>query len=85
MIYLIWLVGSILVAHLASKKGQSGIGMLFVSLLLSPLFGFIFLLMLEDKTDQMKIKNKAYKKCPKCAELIKYEAVKCKFCGESLE
>ncbi|MEI7411057.1 zinc ribbon domain-containing protein [Pectobacterium aroidearum] len=53
------------------------------SFIFSPIAGFIlfivvFVILLSKKPFGAK-------KCPKCAELVKEEAVKCKHCGSELE
>lgn len=85
MWFIIWFLACLLVAHFASKKGHTGILYFFISMILSPLIGAILVLIAKDKKDELNIKNKVNKKCSKCAEIIKYEAVKCRFCGEPAE
>ena len=83
-----WIILSILCGFLASSKGRSGVGYFFLSLLLSPLIGFIAVLIAgEDKeeTENAKISSGESKKCPDCAELIKMEAKVCKHCGKRLK
>ena len=83
-----WIILSFLCGMLASSKGKSFFGYLFLSLLLSPLIGFIAVLI--AKADNKKIENKSIrsgenKKCPDCAELIKSEAKVCKHCGKNFD
>lgn len=85
IVYLIWFIASVVIAHYATKRGQNGVIFLFVSLILSPLIGIVLLLVSDDKSAELSIKNKITKKCKHCAEIIKYEAVKCRFCGETQE
>jgi hypothetical protein len=84
----VWIVLSILIGVMWSGKGRSFAGGLFLSLLLSPLVGFIAGLVI--KTDIASVESSAinsgdFKKCPFCSELVKKEAVVCKHCGRDLQ
>lgn len=66
--FILWLMLCILVGILASHiKNRSGIGFFFLSLLLSPLIGFIIVLVVPEKKENLE----EYKKCNKYAEYIK--------------
>ncbi len=45
-LFVLWLVGSIVVAVFASNRNRSGFGWLILSLFISPLFSLIFLAIL---------------------------------------
>jgi len=64
---------AILVGVFASSKKRSGVGWFFLSLIISPLIGFLIVLIAGPASGSVK-------KCPKCAEEVKAEAQVCRFC-----
>ena len=75
-IFLIWLILSILVAVYANGKGKSGVLYFFISILLSPLLGFLIVLVSGDSTK---------KKCDKCGQKIDISAKVCPFCSTKMD
>ncbi len=71
MVFLLWIACTIGVAVWAERWNRSSFAWFGISFIFSPLIGAVCLLIagLEGKT------------CPKCAEVIKIEAAKCKNCG----
>jgi hypothetical protein len=82
-----WLVFSVLVGVYASKKGISPGSFFILSLVLSPLVGGVAALIASPRTDRVEgrqISDGSHKRCPMCAEMVRREAVKCRYCGSML-
>ena len=82
-----WVFFSFIAADIATRKGRSGIGFFFLSILLTPLIGIISAIIATPTQNQVeddKVKSGSAKKCPFCAEIIKKDAVVCHFCKRDL-
>lgn|SRR5665213_3518919 len=83
----IWLFCGLVSSVIATSKGRSGCGWFALGTVLGP-FGFgLALIAGPNRTalEEHALKAGDMKMCPHCAELIEPNAVRCKFCGASLE
>lgn len=73
---------AVAVAFLAARRGRSAMLWLVLSLVISPLLGFVFVLVLRDlSAGPNEPTPETHVRCPDCKELVRKDASKCKHCG----
>jgi len=82
---IIWLFGALIVGIVASKRGRSGAGYFFLSLIVSPLLVLLLVLLLGSKNVEVDSITKAKETvCPKCKIPYSSNDKHCSQCGEAL-
>ena len=87
VLLLFWVMCGVATSMIFKNKGQDPTGGFFLGALLGP-FGILFALFWsknEDTVERRAVASGTSRKCPDCAELIKAEARKCRYCGTELE
>jgi hypothetical protein len=87
-----WVSLAVAVGMFAGSRGRNGFGWFVLSMLISPLLGFIFCAVSSNLKAGAALKlekeaipsDKTHLRCPKCAEFVLPQATICKHCSAAL-
>jgi ABC-type transport system involved in cytochrome c biogenesis permease subunit len=84
LIIVLWLAFSVITAYVASERGRSVAGIFFLSVILSPLVGFLTVVALpareKPKPEAFAATFKARKRCTNCEAWMLKAAIICPRC-----
>lgn len=86
-IFLIWLICGMVSAMIGSTKGRNPFAWFVIGFILGP-FGILIALVISKDTKKLEaeaIQKGELKRCKNCAEVIRAEALKCRYCGASFD
>jgi hypothetical protein len=86
ILLIFWLLFGVAAMLVMQNKGRSGCGGFALGFLLGP-FGLIIALVLSSDQavlEKSSLETGEMRKCPFCAEVIRKEARKCRYCGSDI-
>lgn len=86
LLVFVWLLLGLVGAMVMANKGRSGCSGFILGFLLGPI-GLIIAVAFDANRNELEkraLSNGQNRRCPACAEIVRFEARKCRFCGEEL-
>lgn len=83
----LWIAGAVIAGVIADRKGRSGGLLALLALVASPIVGIGVALVLapnQKRLDEAALRGGTMRRCPQCAELVRAEAVCCRYCQANL-
>jgi hypothetical protein len=82
-----WIICAVAAALIAGGKGRSSAGFGCLGFILGPIGILIAAIVSPNQygKDQTAVDNGLLRECPYCKEPIRREAIKCRYCGETVE
>ena len=85
-IVLIWILFGVVSSVVANNKGRSGAKWFWLGVLLGP-FGLVLAFVVSPQrhvVESRTLQSGTMKRCPFCAEIIRVQAMTCRYCGQDL-
>lgn len=84
---IIWFFSALAAASIYRSKGRSEASAFLLGLLLGPIAVVLAALTSTDEAglEKRALRSRKMRKCPACAELVKWDAKVCRYCGHEFE
>ncbi|HUW14672.1 MAG TPA: zinc ribbon domain-containing protein [Anaerolineae bacterium] len=86
IVVVVWFICALITAAVCEEKGHSAIAGFFLGLLLGPIGVIISAVLSRDEAvlEKRALSSGQMRKCPYCAEPVRWDAKVCRYCGREL-